>query len=353
MGPDVFQTPQQRQTLFAKNNLIHLHTPVFEFNYKYSDHVQYLHQLAKALNVNIENNMLLLPPELGAGYIRVTELANGLQVLINEAVINEPVKFIRQAATQNSYTLRFDEVLNVAGLTIELDKDILHETSEVYSGVSLTNSLCEFAYTAPAGTHDRCVNIYFTEEWLQKNFGIKSDDETLAAYLSLKTAVFNFEVLNFEYRQLMEDIFFIKDDQPMNKVVQQNRVMLLMERFFKKLYSRISTAPEQHALAADTVKRIIQVESILVKNLSVLPPTIPTLARVAMMSETKLKNSFKHLYGYSIYEYYQKSRMLKARQLLRAHRFSIKEIGLMLGFQNLSNFSIAYKKEFNMLPSEV
>lgn len=326
---------------------------MFEFNYKYSDHIQYLQQLAKALQVPVENNMLFLPDYLGSGYIRVTELANGLQVLVNEVVVNEPVKFTRQPATQSSYTLRFDEVLNVSGLTIELDKQILHENSEVYSGISLTNSLYDFSYTAPAGTQDRCVNIYFTEEWLQQNFGIKSDDATMEKYLSLKTALFSFEVLNFEYRQLLEEIFFIKDDQPMQKLVQQNRVMLLMEKFFKTLYSRIKSVPETYTLSDETVKRIVQVESVLVKNLSILPPTIPMLARVAMMSETKLKNSFKQLYGYSIYEYYQKSRMLKARQLLRAHRFSIKEIGLMLGFQNLSNFSIAYKKEFNMLPSDV
>ncbi|MFT3680869.1 MAG: helix-turn-helix transcriptional regulator [Ferruginibacter sp.] len=325
---------------------------MFEFNYKYSDHLQYLQELAKALNVSIENNMLYLPGHLGSGYIRATELANGLQVLVNEVVINESVKFIRQPSTQSSYTLRFDEILNVAGLTIEMDKDVIEEQSEVYSGVSLTNSLYDLSYTAPAGTQNRCVNIYFTEEWLEKNFGIKSDDETLAKYLSLKTAVFDFEVLNFGYRELMEDIFLIRDELPMQKVVQQNRVMLLMEKFFKTLFAKIA-ADETRTLSEDTVKRIVQVESLLVKDLSILPPTIPVLAKAAMMSETKLKNSFKQLYGHSIYEYYQKCRMLKARQLLRSRRLSIKEIGLMLGFQNLSNFSIAYKKEFKMLPSDV
>ncbi len=257
-------------------------------------------------------------------------------------------------ATEKSYTLRFDEVLNVAGLSIELDKNVLEESNEAYSGVSLTNSLAHFSYTAPAGVQDRCVNVYFTADWLQKNFGISSNDKVLHKYLSLKTAVFNFEVLDFEYRELMEDIFFIKDGEPLQRVIQQNRVMLLMEKFFKNLYRRLSdTHGTQGQLPEETLKRMMQIESILVKDLSVQPPTIPELAKTAMMSETKLKNTFKKVYGYSIYEYYQKCRMLKARQLLRARRFSIKEIGLMLGFRNLSNFSIAFRKEFNMLPSDV
>jgi AraC-like DNA-binding protein len=44
--------------------------------------------------------------------------------------------------------------------------------------------------------------------------------------------------------------------------------------------------------------------------------------------------------------------MLRARQLLRSKKYSVKEIGVALGFKNLSNFTIAYKKEFNVLPSE-
>ena len=326
---------------------------MFEFYYKYSDHIKYLQGLARTLNVTIENNTIFLPAHIGSGYIRVVELANGLQVLINEVTITDSVKFIRQPSLQKSYTLRFDEIINIAGLTIEMDKEIFEENHLAYSGVSLTNSLSNLAYTAPAGTQNRCVNIYFTEEWLDKNFGIKSTDETMAKYLSLKTAIFNFEVLNFEYRQLMEEIFFIKNDQPLQKVVQQNRVMLLMEKFFKSLYRRINNTTISTPVSDESVKTMMQIESILVKDLSVLPPTIPVLARKALMSETKLKNVFKQVYGYNIYTYYQKSRMLKARQLLKTQRLSVKEIGQMLGFQNLSNFSIAYKKEFNMLPSDV
>ncbi len=308
--------------------------------------------LAKALHVHIDNNMLHLPPHIGSGYVRFASLANGLQLLVNETVTIQPVQFIRLPSAEQSFTLRFDEVLHVSGLTIQVDKNVHKENNDVFSGIALTNALSNFSYTAPAGIQDRCVNIYFTAEWLQQHFGIQADDELLRQYLSIKTPVFNFELLNFHYRELMEDIFFIKDGEPLQKAIQQNRVMLLMEMFFKTLYNRQQTKNHK-TLPEETIRMMMQIESILVKDLSVPPPTIPELAKTAMMSETKLKNTFKQVYSYSIYEYYQKSRMLKARQLLRARRFSIKEIGLLLGFRNLSNFSIAYRKEFNMLPSDV
>jgi AraC-like DNA-binding protein len=327
---------------------------LFKFSYKYCDHINYLHDLAKYAGVEVINNTILLPSSIGTGYIKAIELVNGLQVLINECVITEDVYFYRQPVADESYTLRFDEVKNLKKLTIQIDEDKLNEEDQVYSGAFLTNSLIDFSYTANAGIEDRCINIFFTAAWLKNYAGINASDEAFEAYLSLKTATFNFEVLNFEYRALMEEIFEVNDDHPMHKVMLQNRVMLLLEKFFRSLYSRMGQHKKTPgAINDEAIKRMMQVESILVSNLSEPPPTIPVLARTAMMSETKLKNIFKTVYGMGLYEYYQKNRMLKARQLLRSKRYSVKEAGMALGFKNLSNFTIAYKKEFNTLPSEM
>lgn len=327
---------------------------MFKFSYTYCNHTDYLHQLANFAGVAIINNTITLPPSLGTGYIKVVELAAGLQVLINECVITEDVSFYRQPAADDSFSLRFDEVKNLKQLTIRIDEDHLYDDEQVHSGAFLTNSLSDLSYTANAGTEDRCINIYFTTDWLRSHAGINSTDEAFKHYLSLKTATFNFEVLNFEYRALMEEIFEIKDDHPMYKVMLQNRVMLLLEKFFRSLYSRLGGKNTgKPAINDASLKQMMKVESILVSNLSAPPPTIPVLARTAMMSETKLKNLFKTVYGLSLYEYYQKNRMLKARQLLRSKKYSVKETGMALGFKNLSNFTIAYKKEFNSLPSEI
>ena len=326
---------------------------MFNFHYKYCNHIDYLHQLAKAAGVPVIDNTIILPPAMGSGYIKVVELANGLQVLINECISYVDVSFRRQPAIDESYTLRFDEIKNLKELTLQIDEDKLNDENIVFSGAFLTNSICDFSYTATAGTEDRCINIFFTAEWLENNVGIKNTDIGFQKYLSLKTAMLNFEVLNFEYRELMEDVFEIKEDQLMQKVILQNRVMLLLEKFFRSLYNRMGDKNDKVTINDTAIKRMMQVESILVSNLSVAPPSVPILARTAMMSETKLKNLFKTVYGHGLYEYYQKNRMLKARQLLRTKKYSVKETGMALGFKNLSNFTIAFKKAFNILPSEI
>jgi AraC-like DNA-binding protein len=76
------------------------------------------------------------------------------------------------------------------------------------------------------------------------------------------------------------------------------------------------------------------------------------LSRVAAMSPTKLKKLFKAVYGEAIYSFFQKHRMKHAAELLLTKEFTVKEVGSKLGYANLSNFTLAFKKEFNRLPSE-
>lgn len=326
---------------------------MFQFSYQYTDHEVYLQNFANALGVSVINNTVWLPAAVGTGYIKVLVLANGLQVLINECTLNTDICFSREESNAAAYTIRFDQVKNMKKLTLEIGEDSLEEKLEFYSGAFLTNSLATLKYTTNKGLEDRCVNIYFTEEWFNNNSGLRTSDPFFTKYLSLKTAAFSFEVLNIEYREIMEEIFFLQDDHPFYKTVVQNRVMLLLEKFLRNLYTKITAGATEKMVQDSDIKKLMLVESVLVNDLGAPPPPISDLARMAMMSVTKLKSTFKKIYGLNPYEYYQKNRMFKARQLLTKRRFSVKETGRQLGFQNISNFTIAYKKEFNMLPGKV
>ncbi len=104
---------------------------------------------------------------------------------------------------------------------------------------------------------------------------------------------------------------------------------------------------------SDETLRLMKVEALLVKNFAAAPPTIEELARISAMSPTKLKTDFKAQYGLPIYEYYQKNRMIKAKSLLVLGKHTIREVGIMVGYSNLSHFANTFKKEFGYLPSEI
>ncbi len=326
---------------------------MFNFRYKYCDHLEYLQKMADAMEVKISNNSLEIPAKIGSGYIRVIEIMEGLQVMINECEIFLQASFYREAAQLEAFTLRFDQVKNINSLSLQIGDDKSIEEVPLSSGIVLSNSIADLAYKVNAGIEDRCINIFFTKEWFKEFIGIANTEHFFEKYLSLKTSVLYFEVLNFDYREIMENIFELKPEHPMYKVMLRNRILLLLERFLKNIYSKLEYTKKTTLINEKTIKQLMKVEAILANNPLKIAPTITSLARQIFMSETKLKSSFKKLYGYSIYNYYQKNRMLYAKRLLHSKENSVKSVGLLLGFKNLSNFTIAYKKEFGVLPSEI
>jgi AraC-like DNA-binding protein len=325
---------------------------MLSFTYDYCDHHDYLYLLADYLQVPVKNNTFLLPPAVGDGYVKVEKLSNGLQVLINECRLNQDCLFKRNTAQGYHYTLRFDELRNIKALSVKLGEVVLEDNTNIYSGAFLSNPVDKLEYLVNGDTEDRCVNIYFTKQWFQEHFGVQENDAVWDVVLPTDKAAFNFEVLTIDYRELMEDIFGLSNEQPLYLAALQNRVMLLLEKFLRNAYNR-AVNPDNFVLVSETdIKKMVQVEAILANTIGEAPPPVPELARIATMSETKLKSLFRKIYGYSLYEYYQKNRMLKAKQLIAAKKYSLKEIGSRLGFKNLSNFTIAYKKQFNKLPSE-
>jgi AraC-like DNA-binding protein len=82
------------------------------------------------------------------------------------------------------------------------------------------------------------------------------------------------------------------------------------------------------------------------------PPTIPQLARMVGMNQTKLKAAFKQLLNVTIYEYVLQRRMEVAAQMLVEAELSVAEIAYRVGYEYPANFSCAFKRYYGRLPRD-
>ncbi|TLZ53703.1 MAG: helix-turn-helix transcriptional regulator [Gammaproteobacteria bacterium] len=82
------------------------------------------------------------------------------------------------------------------------------------------------------------------------------------------------------------------------------------------------------------------------------PPTIPQLARMVGMNQTKLKAAFKQLLNVTIYEYVLQRRMEVAAQMLVEAELSVAEIAYRVGYDYPANFSCAFKRYYGRLPRD-
>jgi AraC-like DNA-binding protein len=82
------------------------------------------------------------------------------------------------------------------------------------------------------------------------------------------------------------------------------------------------------------------------------PPNLPTLARHLGISETQLKNGFKALNGTTVLQYCINKRIDAARLLLNENKHSISEIADIVGYQDHSAFSRAFRRLSGCTPRE-
>jgi len=98
--------------------------------------------------------------------------------------------------------------------------------------------------------------------------------------------------------------------------------------------------------------KIIKARDILLAHLD-SPVTIKDLARKVAMNECYLKKGFKAMFGTTVYDYFQKERMERAKFLLYDQGLSVSEVAVKMGYSCISHFSTAFKKHTGLKPCEL
>ena len=158
------------------------------------------------------------------------------------------------------------------------------------------------------------------------------------------------EPLDKVYYELMNEIMLEDPDTALPQLYIQNRVQLLMERFFTRIHSRVSLADVQSNIKHDDIYTVLKIEKLLIENFTDKPNSIEELSRKATMSSTKLKKIFKSVFGLPIYEYYQQKRMQRAGELLTQGKYSVKQVAEKIGYSSMNNFTAAFKKHMKQDP---
>jgi len=165
--------------------------------------------------------------------------------------------------------------------------------------------------------------------------------------------LYYYELIDSEYRRLMQDIMQAKSDDSINKFKVYNRIMCILERFFVRYYRKISTTHRNFKISSDEMQRLKMVEAEILKDFSFTPPNINQLSRMAAMSPSKLKLVFKEVFGMPVYQYYQKQRLQKGKAMLITKKYTIKEVASELGYIHVKDFTKAFQKHFDQLPEDI
>ena len=314
------------------------------------DFTDLLHIIADNFRAKVANLQFTINPLLGKGYFWAAKLPSGITIIVSDSCLNENLTIERVDTSQHYFTLQFnEEAADESNGTVKNRRN----DQEFQSFVKLSHTLVPETFVFPAIKRLRTVKFFFNKNHLSSFLSKEALDVVLGQHFPLEMNNKNFEPIATEYRVMLDDLWMDNFDQPLRLNYIQNRVLMLLEKYFVKLHYRRDVQGKKVKRSDEETLRLMKVEALLVKNFAINPPTIEELSRISAMSSTKLKRDFKALYGLPIYTYFQKNRMLKAKSLLVLGEYTIKEVGQMVGYSNLSHFAEKFKKEFKFLPREI
>lgn len=122
-------------------------------------------------------------------------------------------------------------------------------------------------------------------------------------------------------------------------------IAVLLETEHCDYYSNIT-------LSKSDIEKIYYVHEYLLTDISRCY-TLDQLARKAGTNEFVLKKGFREIFGKPVYQYLLQRRMEKAMDLLLSTHLPVREIAMLVGYEDASAFTRAFKRVFSLLPAMV
>jgi len=113
-----------------------------------------------------------------------------------------------------------------------------------------------------------------------------------------------------------------------------------------------SEDPGPSTLRARDVRKVHEARDILHGSIDDLP-SLAQIARAVGMSATGLKRAYRAVLGVPVYQDARNERLRRARVLLAQGDLSVSEVADRVGYRSQSYFTVAFKKQFGVLPREV
>ncbi|WP_131799195.1 helix-turn-helix transcriptional regulator, partial [Chryseobacterium contaminans] len=121
--------------------------------------------------------------------------------------------------------------------------------------------------------------------------------------------------------------------------------LLQLEQLFKGKSSPSSLLKKDE-------EKIYAVRDFIVNNLDQNCSLID-LAHQVGTNEFTLKKGFKELFGTTVFNFWNDSKMEQAKKMLLEGDLNINEISELVGYKNPRHFSTAFKRKYNLIPSKI
>jgi len=293
---------------------------------------------------------LQIPASLGEGFVRRVDLYEDFRLYIHRYRLNQELILKRIGAKEPASfisVILYNNEEPVSLLTADEEQRNFSRYNDMAIQIATNNF--DSLITFPAHTEVYYTVIGISSLRLKALLALNHPDALIDAIVNPKESVLFFESMGPETQMMLKQISLPQSENDFAGFYYRLKAESLLYDVFNQLHNRRSLK-HSPVNKADAEKLFLIREAILT-NLS-QPPSLAALAKLGGISETKMKDLFRQVFGDSIYNYYQTARMEEAAYLLRHKNYSVSEAGYQLGFSNLSHFTRLFERHHQQKPKK-
>jgi len=321
---------------------------IFEFTVHPS--FSFVTSFARKLNVRVSKDRLTIPASLGRGYVKSIDIEAGFKFVLHHYTLKEDLQLRRLAPPEKS------DLISIIFNSQEVPS---HDSADQQSAIQFlkTNgSAIQIASSSlgtetlfPAGREVNFGVIGIRSSLLASLLHMTKPQGALATILNSEADFFFHESMTPDAQRILQQLSAANSPNELDHLYYRIRIQELLYGLFSNLLHRDT---ERHSPINHTdLNSLYTIRTTMLADLS-LPPRLNELAQKTGMSETKMKQLFRQVFGDTIYNYYQKVRMEEAAFLLKKAGYSVSETGYQLGFSNLSHFSRLFERHYGLTPKK-
>lgn len=285
-----------------------------------------------------------LYPTIGKGYLQYLEFQKGFWAQQMNFRLQNALPLIQTPSKTNDlFIINF--YLTSTSIHQKTNKNRFEFNFDNIS-VMLSSSAAVFHYNIPAKEDVKIFQIGFTREWLLTN-AFEDVSSDLKNIFMGNDPIYMAENLDYQFKYLVEEM----DLRNANRLFLFSGALQLLNTFFTKLENRQLKTKDLSNIHHTDLESLLQVRTFMDED-PLKAISLDALAQQSGMSLSKFKRYFKQVFGVTPYQYHLQNKLAVAFNRL-GQNYSVSEVAFLLGYNNLSHFSKAFKKQYGFLPSEV
>lgn len=111
-------------------------------------------------------------------------------------------------------------------------------------------------------------------------------------------------------------------------------------------------APVANTLSDQDRKFMDELYTLMEKRSAEMELNVTTMCHDQLISQSKFAYKLKELTGETPGSFFRRYKLNKAARLLQEGKYNVSEVAVMIGFNTAAHFSVAFKKQFGVTPSE-